>query len=268
MLARLTFRETLAKKTFLAFFLCSTFFLLLLIFAFQFDIVEGNEAVIRALGNSSSESIDMESFVTQLLAISATTLMTAGIFLSIFATAGLVPSMLEKGSIDLLLSKPITRFNILLGRSLGAMAIVFVNMAYLMLGIWIVLGVKTGLWIPEILPLTFVVCILFFIVNCWMVLFGLLLRNSALTIMITYVMFGISQFLLFRDQLYALLSSKFWIYILDALFYLLPRFSEMVAYPVMLINGDDASLWPFFNSLAVAICIFIGASIYFKRADY
>lgn len=268
MLARLTFRETLAKKTFMAFFIVSTLFLMLLIFAFQFDIVEGNEAIIEALGKESNNLIDVEEFITKLVAGSASTLMFVGTFLSIFATASLIPSMLEKGSIDLLLSKPLSRLDILAGRSLGSMAVVFVNMAYLIFGIWVILGFKTGLWLFSLLPFVLIVCLLFFIVQCWMVLWGILLRNSALTIMITYVMFGVSSALLARDQIYALLSSKFWIYILDALYYTLPRFAEMIAYPVLLIDGDQPTLEPFINSLAIALGIFAFASYLFKKKDF
>ncbi len=268
MLAQLTFRETLAKKTFMAFFACSSIFLLILIFVFQFDIVEGNEAIISAFGESETRGIELDEIISQLIAGSATTLMTFGTFLSIFATAGLIPSMLEKGTIDLILSKPLSRLEILFGRSIGAMAIVFVNMAYLILGIWLVFGIKTGYWMIELLPMILIVCLLFLIVFCWMVLWGIVLRNSALTIMITYVMFGLSSLLLARDQIYALLSSKFWIYILDGMFYLFPRIAEMISYPVRLINDEAASLEPFITSFIMAIGIFFFAAYLFKKKDF
>ena len=46
----------------------------------------------------------------------ATFLYTFGMFLAVFASAGLVPSVLEPGRIELLLSKPVSRAHILLGR--------------------------------------------------------------------------------------------------------------------------------------------------------
>ena len=47
-----------------------------------------------------------------------------------FASAGLIPSVLEPGRIELLLSKPVSRTHILLGRYLGNVLVVSSNIVY------------------------------------------------------------------------------------------------------------------------------------------
>ncbi|MCB0279428.1 MAG: hypothetical protein KDD94_08000 [Calditrichaeota bacterium] len=271
MLARLTIREAMAKKTFMAFFLASTVFLLIIIFAFQLDIVKNGEAALNFVGTDDGDApiVELEEFVKTLIGFSSVAIMTAGIFLSIFATAGLIPSMLEKGSIDLILSKPMSRLNILLARSGGALLVVFFNITYLILGLWIILGLKTGVWIVSFLIIIPVICLVFLIIFCWMALWGILLNNSALTIMLTYIMFGISGLLLARNQIYALLSSKIWGYILDGLYYLFPRISEMMQFPIQYFKEDTVmSFEAFTNSGIVAIVIFGVAAYLFQKRDF
>lgn len=274
-LARLTFREALARKTFIAFTICSTVFLLLLIFAFQIDMVEGNEALLSGFGNDIetrngvAQTVDVDNMIRWFVSVVGTGLLTAGIFLSIFSTAGLIPSMLEKGSIDLLLSKPLSRIQILMGRSAGALLIVFLNVTYLIFGIWFILGAKTGIWVFDMLYIIPLVCLVFMIIYSWMVLWGVTLANSALTIMLTYVMFGISSMLLLRDQIYALLSSKIWGYILDFFYYLIPRISEMISAPITSMKeGGSIPIEPYLNSLIVSIIIFGASALIFQKKEY
>jgi ABC-2 type transport system permease protein len=272
-LAHLTFREALAKKTFIAFALCSTVFLLLLTFALQVDVVQGGEAALSIIGNDlktvDRPTVEITEMVNGILMGASIGLLTAGLFLSIFATAGLVPSMLEKGSVDLLLSKPLNRTQLLFGRSLGALGIVFVNIAYLILGIWVVLGFKTGFWIFNTLWIIPLICLIFFIVYAWMTLWGVVLRNSALTIMLTYILFGLSSVLLLRDQIYAFLSSKIWGYLLDGIFYTLPRISEMITQSsYVFMEEKPFDFIPFLNSLGVGIIIYAFAIYLFKKKDF
>src|SRR5260370_3063905 len=66
-------------------------------------------------------------------------------FLAVFASAGLIPSVLEPGRIELLLSKPVSRTHVLLGRYVGNILVVSCNIIYLVLGVWTILGVKTAI---------------------------------------------------------------------------------------------------------------------------
>lgn len=269
-LAKLTIREALAKRILIAFILINTLFLIILLTAFNVDIVQGNQGALEFFGKQSPRNdIPIDEVVTGTLATASSGLMLFGIFISIFATAGLIPSMLEKGTIDLVLAKPLSRLQIISGRTLGALLIVFVNMTYLILGIWLILGVKTGFWMFDLLTVIPLICLMFLIIYSWMVMFGLLLRNTSLTIMLTYLLYALNVALMFRDQIYALLNGKFWGYFLDGLFYLLPRTAEMIAYPVdVFMRGEELSLEPFITSSIVSIIVFIGAMWIFQKKDF
>ena len=87
--------------------------------------------------------------------------------------------------------------------------------------------------------------------------------------MLTYVMFGISSILLLRDQIYALLSSKIWGYVLDFLYYLIPRISEMISAPITSMqDGGSIPIEPYLNSLIVSIIIFGASAFIFQKKEY
>jgi ABC-type transport system involved in multi-copper enzyme maturation permease subunit len=71
--------------------------------------------------------------------------------LSCIITAFFIPNMLRKGSVDLLLAKPISRVGLLVYKFLGGLTFMFVNTAVLILGLWVVLGLRSGIWEPVFL---------------------------------------------------------------------------------------------------------------------
>jgi len=79
--------------------------------------------------------------------------------LSCVITAFYIPNMLRKGTVDMLLAKPINRFALLLYKYIGGLTFMFVNTAVLIVGLWIALGLTSGVWEPlflvSILTLTF-----------------------------------------------------------------------------------------------------------------
>src|SRR5205823_4744224 len=76
--------------------------------------------------------------------------------LSAIITAFFIPNMLRKGTIDLLLAKPIHRTTLLIYKFVGGLTFMFLNAAVIMVGIWLVLGFQTGLWLPSLLLCVFV----------------------------------------------------------------------------------------------------------------
>ncbi len=71
--------------------------------------------------------------------------------LSCIITAFYIPNMLRKGTIDLLLAKPIGRVGLLLYKYIGGMTFMVLNTALLILGLWFVLGLRSGIWEPTFL---------------------------------------------------------------------------------------------------------------------
>ncbi|MBX3471577.1 MAG: ABC transporter permease [Planctomycetes bacterium] len=74
-----------------------------------------------------------------------------GLVLGLLATSDAVSSALEPGAAELLLSRPLARHDVVLGRFAGAVAFGLVQLAWLV-GLAVALcGLKFGVWVPEAL---------------------------------------------------------------------------------------------------------------------
>src|SRR5215472_1621603 len=128
-LVRDTFREAFARKIFWGFFGCSTGLILFFIFIMRIDVVQGAIATVSLFGNAA-HSLDVQRLVRQAHGAIAAFLFTAGMFLSVF----------EPGRIELLLSKPVERHHILLGRYTGNVLVIAANIFYLVFSVWLIFG--------------------------------------------------------------------------------------------------------------------------------
>jgi len=267
-----TIRESMAKFTFLAFVLMSTLILMIITFAVNLDVVNGALATARLFGQDihlGGQSIAIDQLVTGIQATLAGLLFGVGLFLSIFATANLVPVMLEKGYVDLLLSKPLSRPALFLGRYLGALSVVGINLLYLVVGVWAVLGFKTGIWKPGVLKAGLIILLTYGVLLGFMMMVGVLTRSSSITIMLSYFLFPVTLFLAFRSNLTVMLTNKTLIYVLDGLYWILPKISEVASIMGLVAAGKPAgTLAPLLTSaLFGAGCLALG-TLYFTRKDY
>jgi len=212
---QLTFRESLAKKTFIAFLGISTLVNVLFIFALNLDIVDGAESYISLFGQEVDHAFQLDQIIYGIESVVALGLYTAGVFMALFATSSLIPSFLEKGSIDLLISKPISRLQILTGRYLGAVAIVAFNIFYMIIFSWLIMSLKTGIWNFGFLLAGVMIVVTFAILFALMTFLGVTIRSGPFSLMITYLIIFFSPLLLKRDVIYALLSSKYYAYMFN-----------------------------------------------------
>lgn len=108
-----------------------------------------------------------------------------GVFSGVLVTAPIIPNMLNSGSLYVLLSKPIARPLLFLAKFLGGCSYVFINATYLIVGIWLLLGLRFGIWKPQILwsiPLFSFAFAIFYSVSA---LAGLVWRSSIMSIVLT-----------------------------------------------------------------------------------
>ena len=69
-----------------------------------------------------------------------------GVLVCLIATAGVFPQFMERGNIDVTLSKPMSRTAIFLGKYVGSLTFVLVQAAFFVLLSFIVLRVQLGRW--------------------------------------------------------------------------------------------------------------------------
>ncbi|HEY7326183.1 MAG TPA: ABC transporter permease [Gemmataceae bacterium] len=78
------------------------------------------------------------------------------LLISIIMTASFLPNMLAKGSVDMLLVKPIHRTTLFIYKFLGGLLFMFLNTVLIMVGIWLGMGIQSGMWINAFLVCIFV----------------------------------------------------------------------------------------------------------------
>jgi ABC-type transport system involved in multi-copper enzyme maturation permease subunit len=111
------------------------------------------------------------------------------IFLGILVTASIVPDMLQPGSLHLLLSKPVSRSMLLLSKFFGGCAFVFLCVCQLVIGLWLIAGLRLDIWNIRLLWCIPVSVFLFSVFYSVSFLAGLRWRTPILAIGVT-CMFG------------------------------------------------------------------------------
>lgn len=109
------------------------------------------------------------------------------VLVGVVITSFFVPNMLRKGTVDLILAKPIQRWLLLTYKYLGGLAFVFLTTAYAVGGIWLVLGIRTGLWANGALLLIFTITFFFAILYAVSAFVGVVTRSTIASIMVTIV---------------------------------------------------------------------------------
>ena len=135
-------REAAARWTLIAYFFLSTIFIIIFASAINLDIVDGALAGAKLFGKEVDmrDSISIEKLVLGFETGFSVFLYFICTFLAIFATAHLVPRMQEKGTIDLYLSRPVSRVRLLLSRYIAGLILAGSNVVYLMLSIWLIVA--------------------------------------------------------------------------------------------------------------------------------
>jgi ABC-type transport system involved in multi-copper enzyme maturation permease subunit len=107
------------------------------------------------------------------------------LLVSVIITAFFIPNMLRKGSIDLLLVKPVNRGALLLYKYVGGLTFIFINTTVAIVGIWLALGLRSGIWANHFLLMIFVYTFFFAILYAVSTLFAVLTRSAIVAILVT-----------------------------------------------------------------------------------
>ena len=264
-----TFREAMARKIFWGLFGLSTLMILFFLFLLNIDIVEGAMATVTLFGRTVSRVSDVEKWVRVTYAAIATFLYTWGMFLSVFASAGLTPSILEPGRIELLLSKPVSRVHILLGRFVGNVLVITCNVTYLVLGVWIILGIKTGIWSGDFLVSIATTIFVFSVLLTVVVLMGVLFDSAALATMVTIAIMIMSPILAQTTMMLKLLSSEWSRDVWRTLYYCLPKVYDMGRITLNTIQKEPVDpAMPIWTSAVFGMLVLGTAIVVFAKRDF
>ena len=263
-----TFREAFARKIFWGFLACSTALILFFIFIMKIDVVQGAVATISLFGNTSRGE-DVHRMVRQVHGAIAAFLYTAGMFLAVFASAGLIPSIFEPGRIELLLSKPVERYHILLGRYLGNLLVIAGNIFYLVFAVWVIFGLKTGVWTYGFLLSSVLTVFVFAVLLTVVVLIGVLWESAVVATMVTFGIVIISPILAQQRLLERLLNSEWSRNMVRGIYYVLPKAFDLGQMVRNLVLGNAITDWMPVWSSALFGAVVLSAGLYaFSRRNY
>lgn len=108
-----------------------------------------------------------------------------GVTLAIVATAGFFPAFMERGAIDVVLSKPIARWRLFLGKYLGGMVFVLFHATIFVVLTFLVVGCRWHVWLPGYLLTIPLMVVLFSYLYCISVLVAVYYRSTVAAVVIT-----------------------------------------------------------------------------------
>lgn len=108
-----------------------------------------------------------------------------GVLLSIIATASFFPTFLERGAIDVVLCKPMSRWKLFLGRYLGGMVFIGVQATIFVVLTYFVVGLRWGVWLPGYLLAIPLVVLLFSYLYCISAVVAVVTRSTVAAVLLT-----------------------------------------------------------------------------------
>ncbi len=264
-----TFQEARARWLFWGLFALSSLLIAIFLFVLKIDLVQG-AVTFMGIQSTSKPLGDIDRFVNTSYSWVSIVLYIWGTFLAVFASAGLIPSVLEAGRISLLLSKPLTRTRLLMGRYLGNVAVVALNHIYLICSVWIIIGIKTHIWEPRFLLAIPISIFIFAVLLCVVVLIGVLSESAALSVMVAVALMLVSTILAQRQIVVKLLSSQWSRDLWMAFYWIIPKVFDLGAAMKQLILFDRQADWitPVWTSALFGIVVLWSAVYTFQKRDF
>lgn len=264
-----TYREAIARKTIVGFFIFSTLIILIAFFVFQSSTVKDAMTKMKETNMSGGKpNMATDMIMVSVLDIFWTVVSAILYFMTVcvgvFATTGFITSQMEKGTIDLLLSKPVPRWLYIIGRYTGSLTIILLEVTWFVVGMWVVVSLSTGSWHVAFLSSISFIMLGFAGIYSIVVLISVLSRSSALSIVIGIGLYFISGLISLGrgiEKVVATDSKSTLSYIADVLYYVFPQTSDMSGNMKNAILGNPIEWMPVLLIVALT-SIYVSLSVY------
>jgi len=270
-------REAAARWTLVAYFFLSTIFILIFASAINLDIVDGALAGAKLFGKSVevNGSISIEKLVMGFESGFSGILYVLCTFLAIFATAHLVPRMQEKGTIDLYLSRPVSRMKLILSRYVAGLILAGSNVLYLIGSIWLIVAWKTHVFHPRFFLAGGVILFLIAVLLAFAFMIGVITSSTAVSIMATYGVFFFGLMLAGHARIEAALSKEWQAAAIRTLYWIMPKTAELATSVVAYVGGPQlqneilkVTAAPFWSTAIFGLVCLTLASWMFQRKEF
>jgi ABC-type transport system involved in multi-copper enzyme maturation permease subunit len=157
------------------------------------------------------------------------------LLIGLIITAFFIPNMLRKGSVDLFISKPIGRSQLLIYKYIGGLTFVFLITTFTVGGIWLVFGLRSGYWNPNFLAVIPILTFTFAIVYAMSTAVAVFTR-SAIAAMIVSIGFMLALYIVgqvktlfdtFRTEERSDRMPEWAFTLVDTLNNVLPRYKDL-----------------------------------------
>ncbi|MCS6808088.1 MAG: ABC transporter permease subunit [Bacteroidota bacterium] len=269
-LVRETFLEALSKKVFVVFLVVSTAGLLVLL---AYCSSAGFQEQIQHLQPTADDplGVALREKLRSLQSGISFAFFNAALILAIIITSDLVPTMMSKGVIDLLLSKPLSRVMLLAGKVLGGLLVVIVLILYFMLGSWLIISIATGVWTTGYMA-SFVPLIVTFIGLYGVLVFvGIQSRSAVSGMVICFlIVYTVSPLLFSREELlFQAVTSDFWRTVIDVVYYITPQVADMAQITSNIVQEKTVTnTFPYYNALVYGVVFFVSSAWSFAHKEF
>ena len=272
-------REAAARWTLIAYFFLSTLFIIIFASAINLDIVDGALAGAKLFGKDvqmGGNQISIEKLVLGFESGFSVFLYFVCTFLAIFATAHLVPRMQEKGTIDLYLSRPVSRVRLLMSRYIAGLILAGSNVVYLIGTIWLIVAWKTHVFHPRFLLGGTIIFLIIAVLLAFAFLVGVVTSSTAVSIMTSYGIFFFGLMLAAHDRIAAAVSKEWQAALINGLYWIFPKSAELGQAVVAFVGGDEMPARvlsaltpaPFITTAAFGVACLIHASWLFTKKEF
>jgi ABC-type transport system involved in multi-copper enzyme maturation permease subunit len=107
------------------------------------------------------------------------------LLISVILTAFFIPNMIRKGTVDLLIVKPVPRFVLLIYKYVGGLLFILINTTVAVGGVWLAFALRSGIWAPGVLISIPAITFFFAILYAVSTLTGVLTRSAIVAILVT-----------------------------------------------------------------------------------
>jgi ABC-type multidrug transport system permease subunit len=271
-------REAAARWTLLAYFFLSTIFIIVFASAINLDIVDGALASAKLFGKSveMNDSISIEKLVLGFESGFSVFLYIICTFMAIFATAHLVPRMQDKGTVDLYLSRPVSRVRLLLSRYVAGLILSASNLIYLIGTVWLIVVWKTGVPHPRFLLGGVIIFLMIAVLLAFAFLVGVITSSTAVSIMTTFGIFFFGLAMAGHDKFAAAVSKDWQAWVINGLYWVFPKSAEMGQAVFAFVGGNELPARvmsaltpaPFLTTAAFGAVCLVLASWLFTRKEF
>ena len=107
------------------------------------------------------------------------------LLISVILTSFFIPNMLRKGTLDLVVSKPVGKVQYLLYKYFGGLIFITIVSAITVGGVWLVIGIRSGMWDPRFLITIPALVLSFALLYAFSTLIAVLTRSAIAAMLLT-----------------------------------------------------------------------------------